>query len=252
VNYLDMFIAGSLVLSVYQGYQRGILLSAARIISYIAGLVAAIYYYRAFGGWLDEKLGLVERLASFLYSLLPLPRTVMTTTVDGLGLKELTEVVNTLPLPVFYQQQMLTYLDNYQLVLVGSLLSIGETITLILAHTLVELSAFGVIFLGVLFLVRRLGGLLSRGTNKSVFGGVNRLAGAAFGLAAGLLIGAIALGLLVPMVVLGQIVQIEALAKVAEQVNNSKMVPFFLNLFTIFQASAGGILPFASGIFNLK
>jgi uncharacterized membrane protein required for colicin V production len=252
VNYLDLLITGSLGLSVYQGYRRGILLSVARIVSYMAGLGVAIYYYRLFSDWLDEKLGLVERLASFLYSLLPLPRTVMTTAVDGLGFQELSQVVTALPLPVFYQQQMLTYLSNYQLILTGSILSIGETITLILAHTLVELIAFGVLFLGVLILVRRLGGVISRRANKSVFGGANRLAGAVLGLAGGLLIGAIGLGLLVPVVVLGQIGQIEVLAKVAEQVNSSKMTPFFLSLFTLFQASAGGILPFASGIFNLK
>lgn len=252
MNYVDLFIGGVLMISVFQGYRKGIIFSIIKIVSYVVGLGVSIYYYPTFSKWLDDKLNLVEQVANFIYGILPLPRTVMTTNMDGLNTSDLTEIVTSLPLPDFYQQQMLTYLDNYQVMLTGSILSIGETITLVLANTLVEVTAFSLLLVGTVIIVRRLGRLMSWQANKSFFGGVNRLAGAFLGLATGLLVTVISLGLLVPVVVLGEVVQIQGLTTVAQQVNSSLLVPVFLSLFTLFQSSAGGVLPFASGIFNIN
>ncbi|MDW7675901.1 MAG: CvpA family protein [Bacillota bacterium] len=251
MNYIDLFIGGTLVIAIVKGYRRGVLNTIARIASYVIGLGVAIYHYGSFANWLDERIGLAERIGAFIYGLLPLPTTVMTAAVDGLGIEELTDILAELPLPGFYQQQMLSYIDNYQVMLAGSIISIGETIAMILANTVVEIVCFAMILLGVMIITRKLVSLVSWGAYKTPFGGLNSAIGAALGLLIGIISTVIFMGLLVPIVALGQVAQIEPLVTVGQQVNTSLLLPFFLGLFALFQASAGGIVPFASGLFKM-
>lgn len=250
MNYVDLLIGVILVGASLKGYRKGIFASLVKIASYGLGIGVSIYFYGSISSWLDRNFDLVHKVASLIYNLIPLPTTVMNTNIQTLNTWELTEVFATLPLPNFYRQQMISYIDNQQIILTGSIISIGETIAVILANTLVELFAFAVLLFIAVSIFKRLGALLSFATNQSPIGGVNRVAGAFLGVASGVITLMILFGIAVPIVALGQIAGIPVFHQIGEHVNSSQTMPFFLSLFALLQASAGGIVPFASGLLH--
>ena len=251
MNYVDLFIGGTLAFSIFRGYRKGVISSLGKILSYGAGVAVAIYFYRSFSSWLDGEIDIIQRVAKFIYNLLPLPSPVMTTAVYSLDFQELTEVVVSLPLPKFYQEQMLAYIDNYQIMLAGSLISIGETIAMIIANTIVDVAAFAMLLLATILVLRSVIGLVTMPLKGSFLAGPNQAAGAVLGLGTGVIKCMLLLGLLVPLVVVGQMAEIEVFSPVGAHINTSLLLPFFIKFFAFIQASAGGLVPFANGLISM-
>lgn len=249
MNYIDIFIVVILGLALIKGYFRGLLLTTASISAYVAGIGVALYYYIPFSKWLDQSFDMADKLSARIYTLLPIPEPVMNLSMNQVHFDELTTIVNELPLPTIYQGQILEHLGNYQLLNLGANgTSIGYMISYSLANTLIEIVAFGMLLFGVILLVRRLAKMLTLPISRSPLGIVNRVGGAGMGLVIGALGLVLLLGLAVPVITLSELAFAGPDEGIAYQVNESALLPFFLEGFNFLQASIGGIVPFHIGV----
>lgn len=231
MNWLDIVITVVLCWSFWQGLRAGLLAGGARLAGLLAGLVAAFQYYGPLAGYAEEKW----QLGTLIHAKLLWPHLLSAPGESGgplAGIK----------LPDMNLSGFGDLLPH--IALDGKLKELGEAFSKLLASGILEICSFILIFLVVSGVVALLGRLLSRIFSFTLLGLADRLGGAAFGLARGLLL---------VFVLLAVAVSLQWPAAVvsgghdplwlSEALENSRLAPVFLKLLAIYKSDIPGLVP---------
>lgn len=171
---MDIIIILIITWSAWRGYKTGLVGGVARLLGILAGLGAALCYYRPLAVYIDHRW----QISSYIQNWFSLPR---------LGKEDLYKDI-----------QLYGELRPIDL-LSGSLQDLGQSVSRLLASGILEIVSFIFIFIVVSRLVYLAGELLARLASVSFLGPADRLGGVAFGLARGVLAIMILLALLVSL-----------------------------------------------------
>ena len=170
LSMLDYFLLLILILAVIAGYHRGLLQTLGGMVSLVVGLVLAALYCNDLVFYLDSKFHLVTLIAEGLKKKIPLPAFYSYPTSVGAFIAE-----PDLFLPLHSQ----------------------------LAHLLLVVVLFVVLYLVISRLARVLWALLAGVLGWGVLGNLNQMGGALLNLGTKVLGLSIAAGLLIPLVDVG-------------------------------------------------
>jgi uncharacterized membrane protein required for colicin V production len=205
LSMLDYFLLLILILAVIAGYHRGLLQTLGGMVSLAAGLVLAALYCNDLVFYLDSKFHLVTVIA------------------EGLEKK--------IPLPAFYSYPA-----------VGSFIAEPEIFSPLhsqLAHLLLVVVSFVVLYLVISRLTNILWTLLAGVLGWGVLGNLNQMGGALLNLGAKVLGLSIVVGLLIPLVDVGSKLQMKWAITTRAYLDSSILVPSLANFFTLLSQFTG-------------
>lgn len=175
MNWLDITIIAVMGWSVWRGLKTGLVAGVARLLGVLAGLGAALCFYVPLAEYVDKRW----QVSSYIQNWLPLSLPSHWPGKESEPLAVLDQLQKTFGL---YGE--LLPRDSFS----GSLQELGQSISRLLASGILELMSFIIIFLVISRLVYLAGELLAKLASMSFLGPADRLGGAAFGLARGILI----------------------------------------------------------------
>ncbi|KJS18168.1 MAG: hypothetical protein VR69_01755 [Peptococcaceae bacterium BRH_c4b] len=231
MNWLDIAIIVILCWSLWQGLRAGLLAGTARLIGLLAGLVAAFFYYEPLARYAEEKwhLGTIIHTKllwpNFLHAPGNLSGSLAAIKLPDINLSGYGELLPHIALD-------------------GKLKELGEAFSKLLASGILEICSFIVIFLVVSGVVAMLGRLFSTVFSFTLFGFADRLGGAAFGLARGLLLVFVMLAVAVSLQWPAAIVSggHDSLW-LSDALKNSRLAPIFLKVLAIYKSDIPGLSP---------
>lgn len=199
INGLDAAFAVAALAAVVIGYRRGSTRLIAKVVGYGLSFILAGSFSGPAVDWLEKQSGMVTRFGSNIGSWLHLPPEFDSIPVGAFSPDLITNVGDQLPLPAPMLEQLSRQMEALAAKGVGG--TIGDTLSGMVAHSLLQASAFVVIMLIVSFVVGLLARLLTRGLDQvPVVAKVNRLLGAALSLVVVIIGIALLIGLAAPVV----------------------------------------------------
>jgi membrane protein required for colicin V production len=228
MNWLDIIITVVLCWSLWRGLRIGLLAGSARLVGLLAGLLAAFCYYKPLARFVEGKW----HLGTLIHSKLIWPNF-------SLAPVKLGEFFSAIKFPDINLSAYGELLPH--IAVEGKLKEVGEAFSKLLASGLLEICSFIIIFLVISFIVAMLGRLLGMALSFSIFGIIDRLGGAAFGLARGLILVFILLAVAVSLqwpaaVITGG----HNPLWLADALKNSSMAPLFLKILLIYKFDIPG------------
>lgn len=191
MNWLDLVLVLIVALSVWQGFRSGFIMSVARIMGILLGLVVALSFYRSAAGYVEQQWQWITKTSTLLYGMLPLPVSVYEQ--EALTPDIIWEMSQQLPLPEAWYALFIRFpMDNLQ----GS--SFAEALVFLLATFLMEALLFLLVFFLAYTVTMMLGGILAKMFSFGPLSFLGRLGGAGLGLLKGALIVLLLVAFLVP------------------------------------------------------
>jgi uncharacterized membrane protein required for colicin V production len=228
MNAIDIGIIAILLLGGLRGYRRGLLLMVVGLGSYLVGLLVATRYYGIAAAFLNEKLGLVDRVSQYLGVSEAIPTGATKMSVTVLPPAQMSTAVEALPIPAFAREEMVRSLsDLINLSFQQGITRLGEVIGLFFASMVVDALVFLLICIVVSKLVRIIAGLLTSLTSGLPLGGFNRATGFLAGIATTAFILVILTGVLVPFLMFAGGGETEM--ALAETLSRSAFIPYLMS-----------------------
>lgn len=234
MNWLDIVIVLILLLSVWRGYETGLVAGLARLLGLFLGLAAALTYNQSLAAYLNELWNLDEKIMRIFPSL-----QVMPTPASPQGFSQVKAVA------AWQEQWGLTgsWPGALQQGPVGDMARlIGESLSGLLARGLLEVLSFVIIFMVVSRLIYWGGSIMARLASFTFFGPLDRAGGIFLGLLRGTITVLILLALLVPLqlpaLLMGGGTEGSWLARAME---NSLVVPIFGHIIDTFNLTWPGL-----------
>ncbi|MGI9951662.1 CvpA family protein [Moorellaceae bacterium AZ2] len=178
MNYLDWFVLLILAWGAWQGYRRGLINLAAGLMGYMVGVLVALNLAGPLASLVDRQWKVTEKGGSWLAAYLPLPRFILQQDFSVQAVQQMDSVVGGWPLPSVWKAGLL----NSMIQSGEKGLTLGEVLAGQLVFGVMKLLALLLLFYVSLWLVRRVGYILSRGVAFTPFGLPSRLLGSALGL----------------------------------------------------------------------
>lgn len=200
MNWLDWLIVGLVAWSALRGYRAGLLRALARTAGALGAAVLAGWYAPRLAAWLDGRFDLVARIAGVFVG-----ATAATagagTPLDAGALSRIAAALAATGAPQPAKDAVLGSLRQLvQVAVTRGIDTVGAFVAWALALMAAVALSFFVLFLAGRWILERVAGVISGWLDVTVVGGgLNRLAGAAFGAGYGLLGVVLALGILAPL-----------------------------------------------------
>nr|WP_315990302.1 CvpA family protein [Desulforamulus aquiferis] len=186
-------LIGILLLAGFRGWASGMIMSVFRLAGLIASFGIAIIYHGSLANWLHSEWGLADTIASLLKPLVKLPGPFNNPEILRMPVNLLQQISAQIPLPPPWPEiiQSLGLMSPNQ--------TVGQAINLLLAHGILKILAFLVLFIGVRFCVDLLGGIISAVIKYSPLGPLDKAAGLLLGLLTGVVIIVIIMTVMLPL-----------------------------------------------------
>jgi hypothetical protein len=232
LNIVDLVIIVSLVVGAINGYRRGLFGSLCGLAANLLGLFVAIKYYPQLSSWLNQQFSLSLKVSQFFKAHVMLPPAVSTLQLAKLPLPDLIKQLESTALPPEIKLHLMDYLQKWWRSL-SSFNNLGELIHYLVAIALINGLAFFLIWLVVDKTAVLLAEGLTRCTQNSLVGDLNRLSGTMIGVGLRALSLTIFLGIISPLLSLTSAAQPSLFSSVLKTMNQSQLVPYFTSAFTL-------------------
>lgn len=225
LNWLDIILAIFLLYGLIQGLRRGFLQTLAGLVGYGLGMLAGFLYYRQLGNMLFQQWKDSPAWLALLQKILPVPRELYALPAAKISTSTMQTAINQLVKDPAAKGQFEHLLAQLGQATQDPLVhNAAEAVYRMVGLALVEGIAFGLLFIGVIALVRLTVRMLGKLMDATPLGLINRLAGGAAGLAKSTLGLAIFLLVLAPMAPLVAQEKTGALAEFFKAVNSSMIL----------------------------
>ncbi len=171
LNYLDLFLLIILAWGAWRGYRMGFVNLVTGWVSYLVAGLAALIYARPLVDIIDQAWHLSRRWGEGLIPFIPLPGPVLSQPADAGAARQLEVLLGGMPLPGPIKQSLLAAAGKI------NSLSLGQALAGQIVFLGLELIVMVTIFLGCLFLLRRLARWSTRGIHMSPLGLFSRVLG---------------------------------------------------------------------------
>ncbi len=232
MNIVDLVIIVALVVGAINGYRKGLLGSLCGLVANLLGLFVAIKYYPELSGWFNQQFSLGLKISQFFKAHVLLPPAVSTLQLTKIPLPDLIKQLESMALPPEIRVHLVEYLQKWWTSL-NSFNNLGELIHYLVAIALINGLAFFLIWFVVDKAAILLAQWLTRYTQNSLWGDLNRLSGTIIGLALRALSLTIILGIISPLLSLTSAAQPSLFSAVLKTMNQSQLVPYFTSAFTL-------------------
>lgn len=237
MNFLDLIIIGVILLGGLAGYRKGLINALIGVAGSLVSLVIAFSTYKTLTPVLAERLGVGKIVGRVLSSSVSLPATKVQS-IQGTGLDQLSLVTDLLPKPL--QQEFNTlFLDMMKSAVSASIKTVGDAVVQYLTLVVVSMITFFLIFVLSKWILGFVGKVITKSSDRSLFGSLNHSGGFLAGVLASTLFISLVLGFLTPLfsVNMGQGV-LKTLSLLA---HDSVLTPYLVKLFTGLTHSLGRI-----------
>lgn len=182
---VDWIIAAYLFLGALAGLRRGFLASIVAILTAIVAVAAGLFASGPLVAWLDRTWRVTARAAEAIAGYAPLPPGLADARLNPATMAQLLRWLDGLPWPEALRDRVHAHVQAAAAAAMaepGS--TVGGFVYGLAATAVLELIAFVVVYLVVVAILRLLFGALPQGVTRLPFvGGLDRLAGAALGVA---------------------------------------------------------------------
>lgn len=242
MNLIDLLLIISLLLGLIKGFRKGLLNSLVGLFSCLIGFFVALKSYFYLVKWLEVKFQLTVKLAQYFEKRLVLSETVSQLEIGTLPIADVSTSIDGLPLPEMLRMQLFDFMQK-----IGEQISqnaeacLGDVLYLFLAEFVLKILVIILIWFvvdkGLMFFSR----FLTKLTENTFIGALNKVGGVCIGLLIRVLILTIVIGLISPLFSLVQHTEPSFLSAVLKTMGEARLVPYFTALFSLL---TGEMLPF--------
>lgn len=241
MNIVDLLILLILLLGAFNGYRKGLLGSLAGLFSSLIAIFIAFKSYSVLSLWLDEKFLLSHKVNIFLQEHVNLPQAVSHFRLDNINPPDLANSLYCLELPGQLKHQLILYLQGFDssLRLQGYL---GDVFHQFLTGIVVNGIAFLIIYLliskGLIFV----SALFRQITKNTILHTCDQWGGLFVGILFTILTLTIFIGVLTPLLNVSGLVESSYTASVIKAIEEAKLIPHFIFLFSFISEKLAGFL----------
>lgn len=241
MNIVDLLIILILLFGALNGYRKGLLGSLVGLCSSLIAIVVAFKSYGLLSLWFDDKFQLSYKVKLFLQEHINLPQAVSNFSLDNIHPPDLAQAVSSLDLPLQLKEHLILYLQGLDtsLQLQGYL---GDIFHDFLTGIVVKGLAFLIIYLliskGLIFI----SALFRQLTKDTFLQTCDQWGGLFVGLLLTVLTITIFTGVLIPLLNVSGLVGTSYTASVIKAIEEAKLIPHFIFLFSFISEKLAGFL----------
>lgn len=176
VTWIDVVLLFILAQAALAGYRQGFFSIMAGFVGLVAGIIAAVRYYRPVAEMLDDKFNAVFYLQHLFLSEVKWDHPTAGATTDSFPTAYLPSVIQELPLPEYFRQ-WLSQTIGAEPVAARAPETVGGILSLALSQTILNILVFLGIVLLVVIAARLAVGLVRLCTGERTLGFLDRVAG---------------------------------------------------------------------------
>lgn len=229
VQIFDLILIIIMVWGAYNGFRKGLVGTVASLISQILGFFIALKYYWLLVAWADAVFNVRGALNNFLRTRLTLPDAILSIKLEP-PLLDLKSLLEKFPLPEFLTSQ-LSQVEQVMGSASADTIVLGEVIYDFITNAILNTAAFLIIWAVIVAILMLLAYIFQRIARLSVIGVIDSLGGLVVGAVVIILILSIIAGLLQPIIQAAALAKSPALQGLANILNNSRIVPYYLEIF---------------------
>ncbi|MGI6587977.1 MAG: CvpA family protein [Peptococcia bacterium] len=234
MNLIDLLIIIFLLFGLLKGLRKGLLNSLVGLCGTVIGLFVALNTYSYVVGWLDVRFQLTDKIAQYFEKRLVLSETVSQLKVGTLPYTEVNPSWDMLQLPEMLKLQLQSFSRN-----IGE--QIGQTADFCLGDILylflagIVLKILAIIFIWVLVDkgLSLISHLITRLTEDTFLGSLNKLGGLCIGILIRGLVLTVIIGLISPFFNIAQHTEPSFLSAVLKTTGEAFLVPWFTLAFSV-------------------
>lgn len=232
MNVIDFIIIIFLLLGVFNGYTKGLIVSLAGLVGNVIGLICAAKYYKDLGTWANTEFSLAIKIQHFLQDNLVLPQAVFQFNLDKTPLPDLIKNLDNISVPDTLKENLAIYIKELQIGMNNiSGIKLGEIVHQYLASALVSIIAFVVIWLIIANCIMLVAAVYRGLTKRTILGSLDRLGGAVMGGLVSALIITILIGLISPLLTVSELAKPSLFSAIIKNMGAAKTVPYFTKTF---------------------
>jgi uncharacterized membrane protein required for colicin V production len=234
MNLIDLLIIIFLLFGLLKGLKKGLLNSLVGLCSTLLGLFVAFKTHSYVAGWLDARFQLLAKIAQYFEKRLVLSETVSQLKVETLSLAETNTSWDMLALPEKLKLQLLDFSQKIgeQFGQTGDA-CLGDILYLFLAEIILKILVIILIWVLVDKGLLLISHLITKLTEDTFLGSLNKLGGVCIGLLIRALVLTIIIGLISPLFNIAQHTEPSFLSAVLKTTSEAFLVPWFASAFSL-------------------
>lgn len=234
MNLIDLLLIIFLLLGVIKGFKKGFLNSLVDLVSSLIGLFVAIKTHLYLARWLETKFQLTATFAQYFEKRLALSQAVSQLKVGTLPSSDVSTYEDILQLPEKLKFLLWDFAQKIgeQIGEMGDA-CLGDVLYLFLAEILLKVLVLILIWFVVAQGLRLFSRLLTKLTENTFLGSLNKLGGVCTGLLIRVLTLTIIIGLSSPLFNIAQHTEPSFLSAVLRIINEAYLVPYFASGFSL-------------------
>ncbi|MDD2401943.1 MAG: CvpA family protein [Clostridia bacterium] len=232
MNIVDLIIIVLLLLGAIFGYRKGFLNSVIGLLSSIVGLFVALKYNTYLTNWFDKSIHLSEIIGNFFKEHLSIPISASLQGVNILSVPDLSVYMDKAHLPENIKSQLSVYIQELgNGLVVPSELNMGDVLYMFLAGIVVKVIAIIIIWLVLAKLMVMISHLITRISDGTILGFLNRLGGLVAETFIVALILVVIFGFINPIFYVAGMTEPSFFAAMTNTIGEASLVPYFVSVF---------------------
>ncbi|ADG83814.1 CvpA family protein [Thermincola potens] len=230
MNLLDLLLSAGLLLAIFRGYRKGMLVSFFNFLGYVVGFVSALLFSEVLAKVIDRSFGITKKMMPWLLDNASLPATVNKTRIADIPFEKAQDLAANLSVPETFRDAFIDYLGQIaEMPATKNIHTLGDALGYLMAMFLLTAICFAFIyFLVSRFLGKTIPGWFKK-TSPAPVTFLDHLGGAVLGLLTGIIGLMITIGMLIPLAAAGAIKGTDTglLGRMAEIINSSVFMTTF-------------------------